>query len=73
MISPDFSDPSSAEHFSTRVSCARQGPSQQIGGELGATEGTVKVHRGRVMAKMEAASVPDLVGMARKLGILPES
>jgi len=45
---------------------------KQIGGELGATEGTVKVHRGRVMAKMEAASVPDLVGMARKLRIVPQ-
>jgi len=45
---------------------------KQIGGELGSTEGTVKVHRGRVMAKMEAASVPDLVGMARKLCIVPQ-
>jgi FixJ family two-component response regulator len=45
---------------------------KQIGGELGSTEGTIKVHRGRVMAKMEATSVPDLVGMARKLGKLPE-
>jgi FixJ family two-component response regulator len=45
---------------------------KQIGGELGATEGTVKVHRGRVMAKMEASSVPELLGMARKLGLLSE-
>ena len=34
---------------------------KQIGGELGIAEKTVKVHRGRVMEKMEARSVAELV------------
>jgi len=36
---------------------------KQIGGELGASELTIKTHRGRVMEKMEADSVADLVRM----------
>jgi FixJ family two-component response regulator len=40
---------------------------KQIGGELGISEITVKAHRGRVMQKMQAASLADLVGMAAKL------
>jgi FixJ family two-component response regulator len=42
---------------------------KQIAGELGTTERTVKVHRGRVMQKMEADSVADLVRAAERLGI----
>jgi FixJ family two-component response regulator len=42
---------------------------KQIGGELGISEITVKAHRGRVMRKMEAASLADLVTMAAKLGL----
>jgi FixJ family two-component response regulator len=42
---------------------------KQIGGELGISEITVKAHRGRVMRKMEAASLADLVTMATKLGL----
>jgi len=42
---------------------------KQIGGELGASELTIKTHRGRVMQKMEADSVADLVRMAEKLKI----
>ena len=42
---------------------------KQIGSELGAGEKTIKVHRGRVMEKMEAQSVPDLVWMAARVGI----
>jgi FixJ family two-component response regulator/signal transduction histidine kinase len=38
-----------------------------IGAELGIAEKTVKVHRGRVMEKMGAASVADLVRMAWRL------
>ena len=38
-----------------------------IGAELGIAEKTVKVHRGRVMDKMGAASVADLVRMAERL------
>src|SRR5262249_38681644 len=36
---------------------------KQIAGDLGITEKTVKVHRGRVMDKMEASSVAELVHM----------
>ena len=42
---------------------------KQIAGELGTAEKTVKVHRGHLMRKMEAASLPDLVRMAEKLAI----
>jgi FixJ family two-component response regulator len=40
---------------------------KQIGGELGISEITVKAHRGRVMEKMKAGSLPDLVKMAARL------
>ena len=42
---------------------------KQIAGELGTAEKTVKIHRGQVMRKMEAASLPDLVRMAEKLAV----
>jgi FixJ family two-component response regulator len=42
-------------------------PNKQVGGELGISEITVKAHRGRVMEKMEADSIADLVKMAGKL------
>ncbi len=42
---------------------------KQIGFELGNAEKTVKVHRARVMKKMEAESLADLVRMAQRLGI----
>ena len=42
---------------------------KQIAGELGTAEKTVKIHRGQVMRKMQAASLPDLVRMAEKLVI----
>ena len=41
---------------------------KQVGGELGISEITVKAHRGKVMQKMRADSLPDLVKMADKLG-----
>jgi FixJ family two-component response regulator len=41
---------------------------KQIAGELGATEATVKVHRAKVMHKMQADSLADLIRMAEKLG-----
>jgi FixJ family two-component response regulator len=44
---------------------------KQIAGELGTTELTIKVHRGRVMHKMNAPSLADLVRMAEKLKISP--
>jgi FixJ family two-component response regulator len=40
---------------------------KQVGNELGITEITVKAHRGRVMQKMKADSVADLVRIAGKL------
>jgi FixJ family two-component response regulator len=43
---------------------------KQIGAELGTSETTVKIHRHQVMEKMEAGSLPELVRMADRLGIL---
>ena len=42
---------------------------KQVGGELGISEITVKAHRGQVMRKMKAASLPALVTMAWRLGV----
>jgi FixJ family two-component response regulator len=40
---------------------------KQVGGELGISEITVKAHRGKVMRKMKAGSLADLVNMAATL------
>jgi FixJ family two-component response regulator len=40
---------------------------KQVASEIGASEATVKIHRGQVMRKMQAGSVADLVRMADKL------
>jgi FixJ family two-component response regulator len=42
---------------------------KQVGGELGISEITVKAHRGQVMRKMQADSLPELVTMAARLGL----
>jgi len=42
-------------------------PNKQIAAELGASETTIKIHRGHVMQKMQAKSLPELVRMADKL------
>jgi FixJ family two-component response regulator len=42
---------------------------KQVGGALGISEITVKAHRGRVMRKMRARSLPGLVNMAARLGL----
>jgi FixJ family two-component response regulator len=42
---------------------------KQIAGDLGIAEKTIKVHRGRVMQKMGAHSVADLVRMVEKVGL----
>jgi FixJ family two-component response regulator len=44
---------------------------KQVGGQLGISEITVKAHRGQVMRKMKAGSLPDLVTMAARLGLRP--
>jgi FixJ family two-component response regulator len=44
-------------------------PNKQIAAEIGTSETTVKVHRGQLMRKMGADSLPELVGMAEKMGI----
>ncbi|MFY9986706.1 MAG: response regulator [Chthoniobacterales bacterium] len=44
---------------------------KQIAAQFGTTEGTVKVHRGRVMEKMGATSVAELVIVAQRAGIAP--
>lgn len=42
---------------------------KQVGAELGISEITVKAHRGRVMHKMKAGSLADLVKLAARLGL----
>ena len=42
---------------------------KQVGGELGISEITVKAHRGQVMRKMAAGSLPALVNMVTSLGL----
>ena len=44
---------------------------KQIASEIGASEATVKIHRGNVMHKMQAGSVVDLVRMSDKLRLSP--
>jgi FixJ family two-component response regulator len=46
---------------------------KQVGGELGISEITVKAHRGKVMQKMKADSLADLVKMATRLRPPPEA
>ena len=44
---------------------------KQVGGELGISEITVKAHRGRVMEKMKAGSLAELVRMTSRLALAP--
>jgi FixJ family two-component response regulator len=46
---------------------------KQIAGDIGLSEITVKVHRGQMMRKMQASSLPDLARMADKLKLLSET
>lgn len=45
---------------------------KQVAGDLGISEITVKAHRGKLVRKMMARSLPDLVRMAIRLGIAVE-
>jgi FixJ family two-component response regulator len=40
---------------------------KQIAGDLGASEKTIKIHRGQIMRKMKADSLADLVRMSERL------
>ena len=42
---------------------------REVASIIGVSVKTVKVHRARVMAKMQAASLPELVRMANRLGL----
>lgn len=44
---------------------------KQIAADLGTVEKTIKVHRARVMEKMEARSLADLVRLSERVGIAP--
>lgn len=44
---------------------------KQIAAEMGISEETVKIHRGRVLQKMEVDSVARLVRLCEKVGITP--
>jgi FixJ family two-component response regulator len=46
---------------------------KQIAAELGTTEATIKLHRGKLMKKMRAESVADLIHMAEKMAAGPKS
>jgi len=44
---------------------------KQIAADMGISEVTARVHRGQVMRKMQASSLPDLARMADKLKLTP--
>jgi FixJ family two-component response regulator len=44
---------------------------KQVASELGAAEKTIKIHRARVMEKMKAGSLAELVRLAQKVGCAP--
>ena len=46
---------------------------KQVAGDLGISEITAKVHRGQVMRKMQARSLPELARMADKLELKPQT
>jgi FixJ family two-component response regulator len=60
----DFLTPREREVMDLVV-CGRL--NKQVGNELGISEITVKAHRGKVMRKMQATSVAELVNMASRL------
>src|ERR1700685_3624820 len=54
------------------IEVARGRLCEQIAGDIGIAEATVKVHRSRLMHKMKARSLPELGRMVDKLKLIPE-
>src|SRR4029077_10344959 len=54
------------------IEVARGRLSKQIAGDIGIAEATVKVHRSRLMRKMNAHSLPEFGQMVAKLNLMPE-
>ena len=54
------------------IEVARGRLSNQIAGDIGIAEATVKIRRSRAMRKMNARSLPELGRMADKLKLVPE-
>ena len=48
----------------------RGNTNKQVAGALGCTERTIKAHRHRVMAKTQVRSLPELVSLAERVGVL---
>jgi FixJ family two-component response regulator len=44
---------------------------KQIASEIGASEATVKIHRGNMMQKMQVRSLIELVRVSDKLKLIP--
>jgi FixJ family two-component response regulator len=42
---------------------------KQVASDLGAAEKTIKIHRARVMEKMKARSIVELVRLAERVGL----
>ena len=51
----------------------RGAPNKQVARALGCTERTVKAHRHRVMEKMQVRSLPELVSLAERIGIVSDA
>ena len=45
-------------------------PNKRVARELGCTERTIKAHRHMVMEKMQAKSLPELVSLAERIGVV---
>jgi FixJ family two-component response regulator len=60
-------------NFETLTPREREIMALVVAGKIGLSEITVKVHRGRIMQKMGARSLADLVRMAEALGIRPST
>jgi FixJ family two-component response regulator len=46
---------------------------KHVARSLGTTERTIKAHRQRVMKKMQVRSVPELVSLAERVGVLRDT